>query len=127
MTDQVASAGAQGGTASPIDWSNPSPVSAATGSQPGRIGRYRWMICLLLFAAATINYMDRQVLGVLKPELSRSLGWDEINYGNIVTAFQIAYAIGMLSMGRLLDRLGTRVGFAVAVCFWGLASMSHAL
>jgi ACS family hexuronate transporter-like MFS transporter len=92
-----------------------------------RLGRYRWVICAVLFGAATINYIDRQVLGVLKPLLTNELHWSDVTYGNIITAFQIAYAIGMLSMGRLLDRLGTRTGFAIAAGVWGLAAMGHAL
>ncbi|HEY3664973.1 MAG TPA: MFS transporter [Polyangiaceae bacterium] len=91
------------------------------------LGRYRWMVCGLLFAAATVNYVDRQVIGVLKPVLQHDLGYNEIDYGNIVTAFQAAYAIGMLTMGRLMDRLGTRRGFSLAVGFWSLAAMAHAL
>ncbi len=90
-------------------------------------GHYRWFVCALLFFAATVNYVDRQVIGVLKPVLDRELGLNEIDYGNIVTAFQAAYAIGMLVMGRLMDRLGTRRGFPLAVFFWSLAAASHAL
>jgi ACS family hexuronate transporter-like MFS transporter len=91
------------------------------------VGRYRWTICVILFFAATINYVDRQVLGVLKPVLASELHWNDGTYGNIITAFQVAYAIGMLSMGRLLDRVGTRKGFAIAAGVWGLAAMGHAL
>jgi ACS family hexuronate transporter-like MFS transporter len=91
------------------------------------VGRYRWRICVILFFAATINYVDRQVLGVLKPVLGVELHWTDVTYGNIITAFQVAYAIGMLSMGRLLDRLGTRRGFAIAAGIWGVAAMGHAL
>ena len=90
-------------------------------------GRYRWVVCALLFSAATVNYVDRQVIGVLKPVLEHDLGYTEIDYGNIVTAFQGAYAIGMLVMGRLMDRLGTRRGFSIAVLFWSLAAAAHAL
>jgi MFS transporter, ACS family, hexuronate transporter len=90
-------------------------------------GRYRWFVCALLFTAATVNYVDRQVIGVLKPVLQHDLGYTEIDYGNIVTAFQGAYAIGMLVMGRLMDRLGTRRGFSIAVLFWSLAAAAHAL
>ena len=91
-----------------------------------KVGRYRWLVCALLFTAATVNYVDRQVIGVLKPVLSHELGYSEVDYGNIVTAFQGAYALGMLTMGRLMDRLGTRRGFALAVGFWSLAAMAHA-
>jgi MFS transporter, ACS family, aldohexuronate transporter len=90
------------------------------------VGHYRWWICLLLFVAATINYVDRQVISLLKPLLSSEFHFDDVAYGHIITAFQLAYAIGMLSMGRLLDTVGTRRGFALAASIWGLAAMSHA-
>jgi ACS family hexuronate transporter-like MFS transporter len=89
-------------------------------------GRFRWVICGLLFLGVTKNYMDRQVLGVLKGPLQHELGWNEVDYGNLVFAFQTAYALGMIFVGRLIDRLGTRVGYAVAMVFWSLASMAHA-
>jgi ACS family hexuronate transporter-like MFS transporter len=93
----------------------------------GRIGSYRWVICALLFAATTINYMDRQVIGLLKPTLSLELGWSEIDYSNIVLGFQLAYAIGLLLVGRMMDWLGTRKGFSFAIVFWSVAAMAHAL
>jgi len=89
-------------------------------------GRYRWVICGILFLGVTKNYMDRQVLGVLKTPLQQAFGWDEIQYGHLVTVFQFAYATGMLCMGRVIDWLGTRVGYAVAMVFWSIASMAHA-
>jgi ACS family hexuronate transporter-like MFS transporter len=92
-----------------------------------RIGRYRWTICALLFFAATINYVDRQVIGILKPTLKDELGWDEIAYSNVVFWFQAAYALGFILMGRLMDRFGTRKGFSFAVFFWSLAAMAHSL
>ncbi len=95
-------------------------------STPARVGYFRWVICALLFFATTINYIDRQVLGILAPDLQRSIGWSEIEYGNIVTAFQAAYAIGLLVTGRLLDRMGTRLGFALAITLWSVAAMFHA-
>src|SRR4051795_662091 len=76
---------------------------------------YRWVICALLFFATTINYMDRQVLGLLAPDLQKMFSWNEIQYGNIVTCFYAAYAVGLLLMGRLIDRIGTRVGYAVSI------------
>src|SRR5688572_12285941 len=91
-----------------------------------RIGRFRWTICALLFFAATINYIDRQVIGILKPTLKTELGWDEIAYSNVVFWFQAAYALGFILMGRLMDRLGTRKGFSFAIVFWSLAAMAHA-
>jgi len=102
------------------------PAERVAVDGPPKVGRYRWVICALLFTAATVNYIDRQVIGVLKPVLQHDLGYSEIDYGNIVTAFQAAYALGMLTMGRLMDRLGTRRGFSIAVTFWSLAAMAHA-
>ena len=87
----------------------------------------RWYICGLLFFATTVNYVDRQVLGILKPTLERELGWHESDYGWLVFAFQLAYAIMMPLAGRVIDWLGTRLGYALAVVVWSLASMSHAL
>jgi ACS family hexuronate transporter-like MFS transporter len=86
----------------------------------------RWSICALLFFAATINYMDRQVIALLKPTLQGQLGWSEIGYSNIVLTFQLAYALGLLLMGRIIDRLGTRRGFSLAVLVWSVAAMAHA-
>lgn len=88
--------------------------------------RHRWVICSLLFTGATINYIDRQVLAVLKPTLQAQLGWSEVAYGNIVTAFQAAYAVGMLLVGRFIDRVGARAGLAATAAFWALATMAHA-
>jgi ACS family hexuronate transporter-like MFS transporter len=92
-----------------------------------RIGRFRWRICALLFAATTLNYLDRQVLGVLAPDLTKMFGWSEVDYSNIVTAFQGAYAIGLLCAGAIIDKLGTRIGYALSITVWSLAAMSHAL
>ena len=89
-------------------------------------GYFRWIICALLMFGTTKNYMDRQVLGVLKISLQHDLGWNEIDYGNLVIAFQAAYAAGMLGVGWLIDRVGTRLGYALAMAFWSLASMAHA-
>jgi len=89
-------------------------------------GRYRWAICALLFMVITINYVDRQVLGVLKPIIEEDMGWSEVDYGNIVTAFQASYGLGLLVVGRWLDRVGTRKGLAIAIALWSLAAMLHA-
>ncbi|RJF91536.1 MFS transporter [Sphingomonas cavernae] len=94
------------------------------GTQPAG-GRFRWAICALLFFVITINYVDRQVIGVLKPIIEDDLGWSEVDYGNIVTAFQASYAIGLLVVGRLLDRVGTRLGLAITICLWSLAAALH--
>ena len=100
--------------------------TAAASAASARVGRYRWVICGLLFFAATINYIDRQVIGILKPTLQQQFGWSEIDYADIVFSFQFAYAIGLLLAGRMIDRLGTRLGFAIAVLVWSLAAMAHA-
>ena len=90
------------------------------------VGRFRWTICGLLFLAVTINYVDRQVIGILKPTLQKEFGWSEIDYADIVLAFQLAYAIGYAYAGRLMDRLGTKRGFALAIVVWSVAAMAHA-
>ncbi|HEX2779612.1 MAG TPA: MFS transporter [Gemmatimonadaceae bacterium] len=87
---------------------------------------YRWTVCALLFAATTVNYIDRQVLGILAPTLQRDLHWTETQYGDIVSWFSLAYAFGFLVAGRLLDRFGTRRGFAAAIVAWSLAAIGHA-
>ncbi|HEY6292310.1 MAG TPA: MFS transporter [Terriglobia bacterium] len=99
--------------------SSPAAVSSV-------VGRFRWVICALLLLGTTKNYMDRQVLGVLKNTLQHDLGWNEIDYGNLVFAFQAAYAIALLLVGRVVDRLGTRRAYSLIMVFWSLASMAHA-
>ncbi len=91
---------------------------ASSQPQAARIGTYRWRICALLFFATTINYVDRQVLGVLAPDLQRIIGWNELQYSYIVVAFQAAYALGLLVVGGFIDRVGTRIGHAVAIAIW---------
>ncbi|MGH2553298.1 MAG: MFS transporter [Chitinophagaceae bacterium] len=92
-----------------------------------KIGKYRWTICGLLFFATTINYLDRAVIALLKSPLSIKFGWDDGDYANIEIAFKIAYAIGMLGAGRLIDKLGTKIGYALATGIWSLAAVGHAL
>ena len=99
---------------------------AAEPGRPGAIGRVRWHMCALLFFATTINYIDRQMLSVLKPTLDAQYGWSESTYANIVTSFQLAYAIGYVFFGRLIDKLGARFGYSLAAVIWGLAAMAHA-
>jgi ACS family hexuronate transporter-like MFS transporter len=102
----------------------------AVGPEPNRNRNedsYRWMICGLLFLVATINYTARQAIGLLKPTLQVEIGWNEIGYSNIIFAFQLAYAIGLLLFGKLMDRVGTRKGFSWSVALWSLAAMAHAL
>ena len=109
----------------------PSGEPDAVANEPGRTilkaGLFRWIICTLLLLGVTKNYMDRQVLGVLKTTLQHEFGWTEIDYGNLVFAFQAAYAVGLVTMGRVVDRLGTRLGYALAMVFWSLASLAHAI
>jgi ACS family hexuronate transporter-like MFS transporter len=92
-----------------------------------RLGRVRWTICAMLFVATSINYMDRQVIAILKPTLQQSIGLTEVSYGYIVDAFQIAYALGLLAAGRLIDKLGTRIGYMLMMAVWSLSAMGHAL
>lgn len=108
-------------------------VKATNGSQApatfagARVGYFRWTICALLFFATTINYVDRQVIGILSKDLQAAFRWSEIDYGNIVAAFNAAYALGLLLAGRLIDRFGTKIGYATALTIWSLAAMAHAL
>src|SRR5687768_6723206 len=88
--------------------------------------RYKWTICALLFVATTINYIDRQVLGILAPTLQRELAWSESDYGDIVSWFSFAYAFGFLVAGRVMDTIGVRRGLAAAVVAWSLAAIGHA-
>jgi ACS family hexuronate transporter-like MFS transporter len=88
---------------------------------------YRWTIVALLFAATSINYIDRQVLGILAPTLQRELGWTEADYGAIVSWFSLAYGVGLLLVGRAIDRVGVRRGFAYSIVVWSAAAMAHAL
>jgi MFS transporter, ACS family, aldohexuronate transporter len=90
-------------------------------------GRYRWVICSLLFFATTINYIDRQVVSLLGPTLSAEFGWSDLDYSHIIFNFTLAYAIGLLAVGPLIDRLGTKIGFALAISFWSLAAIGHAI
>ncbi len=103
-----------------------------SGSSPGsstssRLGHVRWTICAMLFVATSINYMDRQIIAILKPTLEHDIGMTEVSYGYIVDAFQIAYAIGLLAAGRLIDKLGTRIGYMLVMAVWSLSAMGHAL
>ncbi|MFL5486479.1 MAG: MFS transporter [Gemmatimonadaceae bacterium] len=91
-----------------------------------RASSYRWTICALLFVATTINYVDRQVLGILAPTLQRDLHWSETDYGDIVSWFSFAYAFGFLVAGRVIDWIGVRRGLATAVVAWSIAAMGHA-
>ena len=96
-----------------------------TASIPERTGRYRWAIIALLFFATTVNYIDRTMLGLLAPTLQTELKWNEDDYGNIVTAFQAAYALGFLFMGYVIDRFGPKIGYAIAISIWTIGHVAH--
>jgi ACS family hexuronate transporter-like MFS transporter len=87
----------------------------------------RWTVVALLFFATTINYIDRQVLGLLKPALEKDLHWSETDYGNVVMAFSAAYALGLLFFGKFVDIIGTKIGYTVSVVIWSIAAMAHAM
>ncbi len=93
---------------------------------PQAIGRYRWTICALLFFATTVNYLDRQVLSLLAADLSKEFGWSNTDYANITAAFQFVYAIAMLFAGRVIDKLGTKAAFILAITIWSIGAMLHA-
>jgi len=96
-------------------------------SETTKIGNYRWTICTLIFFATTVNYLDRQVIGILKPLLESDLGIGEKAYSHIIMAFQLLYAVGMVVAGRLIDKFGTKLGYGVTVILWSIAAMGHAL
>src|SRR5208283_4265139 len=88
---------------------------------------YRWLICALLFFATTINYIDRQILSLVKPILDEQLGWTNEQFGLVNSAFQGAYAVGLLGFGWFIDRFGTKIGYSISIGFWSLAAVSHSL
>ena len=92
-----------------------------------RKGNFRWTVVALLFVATTINYLDRQVIGLLKPTLEKEFSWSEQDYSRIVMAFSTAYALGFLLIGGWIDRVGTKKGYFFSVFFWSLAAVGHAL
>ena len=96
-----------------------------TAAIPERTGRYRWAIIALLFFATTVNYIDRTMLGLLAPTLQTELNWNEDDYGNIVTAFQAAYALGFLFMGYVIDRFGPKIGYSIAITIWTVGHVAH--
>ena len=96
-------------------------------AQQSGMGRYRWVICAMLFAATSINYVDRQIIGVLKPTLQLEFGWTESSYGDLVFWFQAAYALGYVGFGRVIDKIGARLGYAAAVALWTAAHIAHAM
>jgi ACS family hexuronate transporter-like MFS transporter len=88
--------------------------------------KYRWIIVVLVFFATTINYLDRQLIGLLKPILEKEFEWSETDFARIVMAFTAAYAIGLLISGRIIDKIGSKIGYAVTIVFWSIAGMVHA-
>lgn len=94
-------------------------------NQSLKVGNFRWTIVALLFFATTINYIDRQVIGILAPVLQKEIGWNDIEYGYIVTAFTAAYAIGLVLMGKFIDAIGTKIGYAFALTAWSFAAIAH--
>lgn len=104
---------------------NATPAARADAAAE-RVGRFRWVICALLFAATALNYVDRQIIGILQPTLARQFHWSEIDYSNIVFWFQFAYAVGYIAFGKLIDRIGARAGYAIAVGIWTVAHVAHA-
>lgn len=91
-----------------------------------KVGNYRWFVAFLLFAATTINYIDRQIFGLLKPELEKIFQWTETDYSRIVMAFTASYALGLLFYGRIIDKIGTKLGYTISVTVWSIAAMLHA-
>src|ERR1700686_5183355 len=125
--DSVRPNSTSGLSASPTQTTATAASEPALPKAPSGPGYFRWVICTLLLFGTTKNYMDRNVLGVLNKTLQHDLGWSEIDYSNLVVSFQAAYALGMVVVGRLIDKLGTRLGYALAMIFWSLASMGTAL
>jgi ACS family hexuronate transporter-like MFS transporter len=101
----------------------------ATASPPVSevVGKYRWTICSLVFFATTINYLDRAVISLLKPYLETAFNWNSGDYANIEIAFKLAYSIGMVGVGRIIDKLGTKIGYALSTTLWSIAAMGHAI
>ena len=100
------------------------PISALRVGQA--VGSYRWTICAMLFFATTVNYLDRQVLSLLAPQLSTQFGWSNTDYANIAAVFQFVYAISMLFAGRFVDRIGTKAAYMVAIGIWSTGAIMHA-
>lgn len=101
--------------------------SASAVPLPSPIGRYRWVVCALLFFATTINYIDRQILSLLKEILDEQIGWTNEQFGWVNSAFQFAYGIGLLGFGWFVDRFGTKIGYSVSIIAWSVAAAAHAL
>lgn len=107
----------------------PQSIKTTTPLQTGMqaVGKYRWTICALVFFATTINYLDRQVISLVKLDLDKEFGWTKTDYANITVAFQLTYALAMFGVGSIIDRLGTKMGYALSLILWSLAAVGHAL
>jgi ACS family hexuronate transporter-like MFS transporter len=125
--DQGRPTSASGSFASSVDTKAAIVNERPSPPVSSRAGYFRWVICGLLLLGTTKNYMDRWVLSALKTTLQHDLGWSEVDYSHIVIAFQLAYAVGMLAVGGFIDRVGTRLGYAIVMIFWSVASMAHAV
>ncbi|HOG29071.1 MAG TPA: MFS transporter, partial [Vicinamibacterales bacterium] len=90
------------------------------------VGRYRWVVCGLIFLATTVNYIDRQILALIKEFLDAELGWTNEQFGLVNSAFQGAYAAGLFLFGWFVDKYGTKIGYAVSITFWSVAALAHA-
>ncbi|RZK42170.1 MAG: MFS transporter [Hymenobacter sp.] len=106
---------------------NPTLSNSPPGTATAVIGKYRWTICSLVFFATTINYLDRAVISLLKPYLETAFHWNSGDYANIEIAFKLAYSIGMVGVGRIIDKLGTKIGYALSTTLWSIAAMGHAV
>ena len=104
-----------------------SPPDSPLATANAVMGRFRWTICALVFFATTINYLDRAVISYLKPYLEKAFGWTVADYANVEITFKFAYALGMAGVGRVIDQLGTKLGYAFSTVFWSIAAMAHAL
>lgn len=103
----------------------PAGTSAIDATSTPARSNIRWLICALLFGATTINLMNRQVFGILAPDLQHRFQWSEVQYGYLVAAFQLAYSFGLVAVGRLIDRFGTRLGYAAIIGIWSLVTIAH--
>ena len=111
----------------PVPAASPATSPPAPGNADARIGVFRWSVCGLLFFSVAINYIDRNIIAILKGPLSKELGWGETDYAHVAAAFQFAYAFGYLLGGRMMDRIGTKLGLAIAVGGWSIAAAAHGL
>src|SRR5437763_6034160 len=110
-----------------VRWRRWLEMSVASAAAQPRMTNVRWVVCALLFFATTINYIDRQILALIKELLDHDLGWTNEQFGLVNSAFQGAYAVGLLGFGWFVDRYGTKIGYAISIFAWSLAAMSHAL